>query len=1166
MKNSVLPKRAPRKGALGCVCAMLAVCSARADWIATGQFNYTDRLYDLSAFTGTLVRPVREADVQIYDTTTLAVLASGATDSSGSFSIAVADAAQRNVGVRVLSSNVQVASLNFSVVDDKNSDAIYSYHDATVDQAAHLPEANVNFGSMTMPEAIGAVASTDWSSQIFNVYDMGVLLADWIANADGARPTVFYTILWNPTNGRTGSSYNSSTNRLSLSDDDGYDDSNILHEIGHYIEDEYGRSRNTGGTHFIGDNDQDPRLAYSEGFATFVSSAVLNYAGRPRPDIYSDRDSFGVSGGGGFAYTFEAATVGGATNEQAVTAALYDLIDTSATLDGNPGTDDDPIGSQQAAVWSVVEQMRVISPAATSLEDFWDIWFSLGLGSAAELATVFTAHNIDFAPDAQEPNDTPSTATPLTVGGAYQRNSFYRTGAQAAGDEDWFKFTATAGTCYAIEVNGAGNTIFGRPDPEMWLIDPTLSTVLAYNDDPYDATLNTQASSTAQDMSETVPVILWQAPSSGVHYLYVRHASQERNLLGRYGTYQIRVRSLATPTPTITSVSEQRMLQGQSYQVLVVGTNFTRGATVSTGNAGVTVSEVNWIAPTALVATLTPSAGVADGSYSLSVSNPGGGSATSTGAFEVNAAAVPPVMMTELNLSSGLVEVKNLGTVSATLTGWKIQSLRPSTTTQTFTFPAFSLAAGATVVVHESAGTNTSTDLFDLTNSFNWPWVNGTSGDVSLLDDGGRNVDYLRVVSSPVTEHSLPQGTGGAWMAPQFQSPATGFTVARSETTALYRTPFGLSRANPTMPATASGRTNNVDPWEDNDLARRAPLFGRVALLSGLRISARPSGTDSDWFGFIVNPGDEVVFNAAFTNSAGNLDMQLYAPGEETTPLLSASSTSDNETITLSPAQSTATGGGIYRLRVFGVSGAVNTYTLSAGPVVTIAATDATASESNPSDTGQFTITRSGSLSAALVTRFAVGGSATNGVDYTSIGNTLTIPASAASATIPISAIADNLAEGTEGVTLTLVADPAYSIGAASNATVNIADKPIDAWRFANFGGNPANSGDEADADGDGSLNLLEYGLGMNPNVPGVAGLPVLGTETELGTSYLTLTYLKDTSKSDIVYQVQSSVALPGWTNLGDVLVGSTNGIETRKARVAIGSTPKFMRLKISRP
>ena len=82
-------------------------------------------------------------------------------------------------------------------------------------------------------------------------------------------------------------------------------------------------------------------------------------------------------------------------------------------------------------------------------------------------------------------------------------------------------------------------------------------------------------------MYETVPSILFRAASTGDHYLYVRHASFPLNLDGRYGTYKIRVESVSSPTPVVIGAAAQQMLQGQSYQALVRGLNFARGATVT---------------------------------------------------------------------------------------------------------------------------------------------------------------------------------------------------------------------------------------------------------------------------------------------------------------------------------------------------------------------------------------------------------------------------------------------------------------------------------------------------------------------------------------------------------------------------------------------------------
>jgi hypothetical protein len=107
-------------------------------------------------------------------------------------------------------------------------------------------------------------------------------------------------------------------------------------------------------------------------------------------------------------------------------------------------------------------------------------------------------------------------------------------------------------------------------------------------------------------------------------------------------------------------------------------------------------------------------------------------------------------------------------------------------------------------------------------------------------------------------------------------------------------------------------------------------------------------------------------------------------------------------------------------------------------PTVTISASDASATEGG--DTGTFTVSRTGDTSAALAVGYAVGGTATSGLDYTNLSGSVTIPAGAASASIIVTAMSDALTEGTETVVATLLADSDYTIGASSAATINIVD------------------------------------------------------------------------------------------------------------------------------
>jgi subtilase family serine protease len=87
---------------------------------------------------------------------------------------------------------------------------------------------------------------------------------------------------------------------------------------------------------------------------------------------------------------------------------------------------------------------------------------------------------------------------------------------------------------------------------------------------------------------------------------------------------------------------------------------------------------------------------------------------------------------------------------------------------------------------------------------------------------------------------------------------------------------------------------------------------------------------------------------------------------------------------------------------------------------------------------GQFTISRKGDTSAPLTVAYTVTGTATPGADYVPLDISATIPAGAASVTIPVVPIDDTLVEPDETVILTLVASPDYTLGSPASAIVRI--------------------------------------------------------------------------------------------------------------------------------
>ncbi|CCI12466.1 Similar to tr/Q12JK6/Q12JK6_SHEDO Peptidase S8 and S53 [Microcystis aeruginosa PCC 9806] len=109
----------------------------------------------------------------------------------------------------------------------------------------------------------------------------------------------------------------------------------------------------------------------------------------------------------------------------------------------------------------------------------------------------------------------------------------------------------------------------------------------------------------------------------------------------------------------------------------------------------------------------------------------------------------------------------------------------------------------------------------------------------------------------------------------------------------------------------------------------------------------------------------------------------------------------------------------------------LNIGTGTATPVVTVVATDADAGE--PTNNGQYTLTRTGDIASALTVNIAMNGTATNGADYTTIPTTVTFAAGSSTAVVNLNVIDDTLVEDTETATLTVLAGSGYTPGRLGN-------------------------------------------------------------------------------------------------------------------------------------
>jgi hypothetical protein len=133
----------------------------------------------------------------------------------------------------------------------------------------------------------------------------------------------------------------------------------------------------------------------------------------------------------------------------------------------------------------------------------------------------------------------------------------------------------------------------------------------------------------------------------------------------------------------------------------------------------------------------------------------------------------PNIVANEVDLGDDdAIEFFNAGVSPVDMTGWVFTAIRTTEVT-IYTFPSFTLASGAYVVLHETSGTDMPADLYMGDNIY---WYNGADGSASLVDAGGQGVDFVRWGAST---DAPPPGT--TWTGTNPSSPAYGYNLGRDE-------------------------------------------------------------------------------------------------------------------------------------------------------------------------------------------------------------------------------------------------------------------------------------------------------------------------------------------------------------------------------------------------
>jgi len=298
--------------------------------------------------------PARGVSVAVIDDASGSTLATSTTDDTGTYSLAFATFGGEAVHV-LASATSTLATRPITVLRLDNR--IHGFGGATF-----------GAGVAATQDVLVTIASGE--AQAFNVFDQMVIGFDRLqaVYADPSPPPL--KIVWEKGNDDGTYYFEHAIHLLGdVSDDDGFDDTVMLHELGHYVEDVEGRTDSPGGSH--DGTPTDPRLAWSEGWATYWALAV-----RDQP-IYMDTNA-----GGGFNQNADIevvkANAGGAigqdVSEDMVAEILWDMGDA-------PSGDDDPLAGTHDADILVQQQylktavLRNVGSGGADLVDWLDGWF-----------------------------------------------------------------------------------------------------------------------------------------------------------------------------------------------------------------------------------------------------------------------------------------------------------------------------------------------------------------------------------------------------------------------------------------------------------------------------------------------------------------------------------------------------------------------------------------------------------------------------------------------------------------------------------------------------------------------------------------------------------------------------------------------------------------------
>ncbi len=228
-------------------------------------------------------------------------------------------------------------------------------------------------------------------------------------------------------------------------------------------------------------------------------------------------------------------------------------------------------------------------------------------------------------------------------------------------------------------------------------------------------------------------------------------------------------------------------------------------------------------------------------------------------------------------------------------------------------------ALNETIALSNVTNSSASVDLANLNGSnsyYWWAFIYYSSGTLYSFDYGS------------ISNVSGSMSYGASWITPVLNG---NYTLNGELSDSA-----GNSLTNTTAYFTIGGGGGTVltlDPYEPNDTPATASSISIQSSITNLTVH---NSTDDDYYTFNSTGGQRLQIDITFTDSAGDLDMDIYRGANASTYVGSSTTVTDDESYTV--LNSTA---GPYYVYVYGWFGDTNTYNLTTTAVNSSAQNDA---------------------------------------------------------------------------------------------------------------------------------------------------------------------------------------------------------------------------------